>query len=474
MKLRKPGLGVDFVTNAEREKIERVESLVAHVPAAQRSPSLGSLVAQVAQPGSDNFDLQEFRFLAEQVREMSKKSDALAASGAAKELLELALPISSSEAAIRDKLVKILEPLSTPERESVYRELDLMQQIVDIRERVSEAHTDAQNARAQFDLILPEFQEKWHEIVRRSKLAPVPPSSSTAANLEALMQAYAYVTEPVMHFSRLPDESHQEAARAAAMMMVVHLATREPSVSKFLDKVTRLDLSDDGIVATQHFAVRWMRSGFTRLEIGHKLAASLALTDVPDDIEVRAPWDCWCLILPPNLMGDDNSVARIWCEGPEVRFFVSSTGTIMGPISRDMIFRESDEPGGRAFAIACDALVRGCCLALANPDDYRKRGAGTGRSSKSKRARGEAPDFGGARFMLSAPVTIDLREHLVASLSGKHEGGSPTAQFLVRGHWRNQAYGAGRALRKTIWIEPFWKGDETARVLLRNYKTRDE
>lgn len=31
---------------------------------------------------------------------------------------------------------------------------------------------------------------------------------------------------------------------------------------------------------------------------------------------------------------------------------------------------------------------------------------------------------------------------------------------LVAGHWRNQAHGEGRALRKLIWIRPFWRGPE--------------
>ncbi len=47
-------------------------------------------------------------------------------------------------------------------------------------------------------------------------------------------------------------------------------------------------------------------------------------------------------------------------------------------------------------------------------------------------------------------------------------------QFLVRGHWKNQAHGPRSSLRKRIWIKPFWKGDEHARILLRNYKVKEE
>ena len=30
----------------------------------------------------------------------------------------------------------------------------------------------------------------------------------------------------------------------------------------------------------------------------------------------------------------------------------------------------------------------------------------------------------------------------------------------VQGHWRRQVHGEGRSLRKTIWIQPFWRGPE--------------
>jgi hypothetical protein len=33
-------------------------------------------------------------------------------------------------------------------------------------------------------------------------------------------------------------------------------------------------------------------------------------------------------------------------------------------------------------------------------------------------------------------------------------------QWIVRGHWRNQAYGAGRALRRPKWIAPYTKGPD--------------
>ena len=45
-----------------------------------------------------------------------------------------------------------------------------------------------------------------------------------------------------------------------------------------------------------------------------------------------------------------------------------------------------------------------------------------------------------------------------------------TKRFVVRGHWRWQAHGTKRALRRRRWIAPFWKGPERAEGLMRNIR----
>lgn len=44
-------------------------------------------------------------------------------------------------------------------------------------------------------------------------------------------------------------------------------------------------------------------------------------------------------------------------------------------------------------------------------------------------------------------------------------------RYIVRGHWRNQAYGPGRQLHRRQWIAPFWKGPENVvEALSRTYE----
>ncbi len=416
---------------------------------------------------------------ARRLKQMLPFRELLSVSETTRKFMDIMIPISpsdpSSEDRARDQVRDLTRNLSEKELDWVSHEFHLMEKIAMLRERIEGADADAQAARAHFDAILPEFQEKWREMVRRSTLVPLPPTTSTANNLEALMMANAYMIEPVTSFSKVPGD-HQDAARAAALQMVEHLAQGMPSVQRIARKLNAAlpGWTNDAIAASQVFVVAWMRSGFAKLEIGHKLAASLALTDVPDDIEVQAPWAAWSLVVPPDLFGDEG-VARVWCEGTEVRFVVGHDGTVIGPITRDMMRRKTNQPVGHALALALDSLVRGCCLALSNPEDYKKHKAGAA-ASRPKHQRSGEPDFGQARFMLSAPITIDMRQHLLDILQGKKHGGggSPTVQFLVRGHWRNQAHGPHRSLRKQIRIEAFWKGPEEARLLLRNYKVKED
>lgn len=64
------------------------------------------------------------------------------------------------------------------------------------------------------------------------------------------------------------------------------------------------------------------------------------------------------------------------------------------------------------------------------------------------------------RFRVGRPIKLGpkIREMLEPGRSGKTW--ELEKRFVVRGHWRNQAYGAEWALRRKQWIQPFWKGSE--------------
>jgi len=257
------------------------------------------------------------------------------------------------------------------------------------------------------------------------------------------------------------------------------LARQNPELDRLLHRVRWLFFGDmpepealnrERLIA---WLILWRAQAYARLEVSHKLAAALCLTDVPDETGVRAPWEAWSLVVPDGLLpvaseGDGEAwptgtnVSRVWICGLEPLALIGGDGRMWLVESGKL-----DDPRQSAL----HNLIRGACLVLMNPDTPAKRERPRGSSSSAKGRHGP-PDLNQARFMLAAPVAIDLREHLTDVVLGR-KGASPTVQFLVRGHPRNQAYGPGHTLRRPIWVEPFWKGPEGARVLLRQHKVEE-
>lgn len=68
-------------------------------------------------------------------------------------------------------------------------------------------------------------------------------------------------------------------------------------------------------------------------------------------------------------------------------------------------------------------------------------------------------------------VDEDIKRYV---LTGKGTGTTLSYRVIVRGHWRNQAHGPGRALRKQRWIAPHVRGAELdTKIVGHNYKIGD-
>ncbi len=380
---------------------------------------------------------------------------------------------------VSDKLVEILKGLPKEDAREVLQDVQLS---LDMREQLLEStRADVQETRDAIERSylekIPRFRERWASVLARSKKVVVPPDASTANNVETAFMAAAYVFDPIT--TNIGLSEHE----------VAYLIGRFTESGSAIHKLLKLmDVTLRGKVYSgvlQSLGVEWMRSGFPKLEVGQKLAASLALTDVPDDIEVIAPWKAWSLIVPPELLGPNSpnhgNFARIWCSGTSIKFVVMSNGELLGPFTKENLERMQQtwqKHHLEKIWTSLNSLVKGACLALSNPDDYKRQSLKERSDKAAKPQRDGEPDFAVSRFMLSAPVLVDLRQTLLDHVAGRKRtslsGGSPTVQFFVRGHWRNQAHGPHRSLRKQIQIQGFWKGPEEGRVLLRNYKVKDE
>lgn len=79
---------------------------------------------------------------------------------------------------------------------------------------------------------------------------------------------------------------------------------------------------------------------------------------------------------------------------------------------------------------------------------------------------GKAPRQGRTRPQDEVTL-VDLRPMREERAEVDGTGRVYTHRWMVRGHWAQQAYGPGRALRKTIYREPFIKGPAGAPLLAR-------
>ncbi len=284
------------------------------------------------------------------------------------------------------------------------------------------------------------------------------PPNKSASNLELAGMNVAYAMDPLW---RRGGTIHDENIAT----LFHHERGKSPRLEKLMTHIlATMEVANDD-VEVQEFLFTWFRSTFARLEVGHKLAASLCLTDVPDDIEVKAPWEAWSLIVPDGVIFDPGHAVRFWVVGTTIAFMVHDGEiTAYKHYTREQLKTDKSEYA-RTYELI-NNLVRGACLALSNPAEFKKERSTVSGSSKGSNRSGP-PELTQARFLLSAPLTIDLRKEVSEYVQGTRKGVSPKVQFLVRGHWKNQPYGPKQSLRKQIWIKPFWKGDEEARVLLR-------
>ncbi len=114
-----------------------------------------------------------------------------------------------------------------------------------------------------------------------------------------------------------------------------------------------------------------------------------------------------------------------------------------------------------AYKAAVQLVVNAICYATSYPDDIDSVWPeGTPESLKQKVLNGKPKEQSRAISKLKAlgyvPVHIcgkRLSEQRISSGLPAHQEGHPATHWR-RGHWRNQAHGPARALRKLIWVMP--------------------
>lgn len=328
---------------------------------------------------------------------------------------------------------------------------------------------------------------RWARALAKQWHAP-PGEPKTANNLELLAMNVAHVTGATMQ--KLPpiDDDWKDFASRTWRAVGTHV----PEFDRVMNRCGDFYLApgvDENEVAIGDFLIAWRDSAYAKLEVGHKLAAALCLTDTAG-VEIEAPWPACSIVVPDGLIEIDGivqypdgseaesaiKVARVWCLGARPLFVVEANGKVHAMRADDVPGTDRPARIANAMRHAIINLAHGAMIALANPEDFKKQRVGKAPSPAKREPRSGPPDFAQDRYLLSKPLAIDLRDELAEHLRGRRGagGGSPKVQFLVRGHYKQQAHGPRHSLRKTIWVEPFWKGPEETRVLLRHVKVEAE
>lgn len=239
----------------------------------------------------------------------------------------------------------------------------------------------------------------------------------------------------------------------------------------------------------------WYDQALPQVVVGHKYAAALMATKVPPALlkELKAPWRAFYINIPNRmlLMWDDHlkreveisgvlvammdggnlvyaaqtnesSVGLHW-HGPPSELFQEESTYDITPFSDEL--SELDQ---RA-QLLLKRLIVGVCLAAQDKNNVKgPSGPPPAPGTSKKRHRGE-PTY--RTYVLGKPIRMDCRAAVQSYIRG--HGKSPEVQSLVSGHFKSQPYGEKRAQRKTVWVEPYWRGDEDAPVLVRPHKIVD-
>jgi len=288
------------------------------------------------------------------------------------------------------------------------------------------------------------------------------------------------------------------------MMAGAHLATRDPSIDQVDGEF--LDVQDDTEAA---LVMNWAEHGKRVFSFEKGMYEALRDTDIPGDLvcaEVQLPFPCIRLLLslsPQNILvwldQDTDGVIVVGVFAPhdidgvnrpvgrvhvlDRWGFICLSGDVGLRVEDALASIFEDAISGGTDAKFGDELLRVIVNAVlyissprANMEPYdldtelrllreklnrtkarRKRNRVERAIAKAELRRGEIV----VRRPASKLPAID-----------EGGGGHLSYQFRVRGHWRNQACGPQRSLRRRLWIEPYWKGPDTAEVLMRDYSVR--
>jgi len=275
--------------------------------------------------------------------------------------------------------------------------------------------------------------------------------------------------------------------------------TATQAVAEVVQELHRLDnggFSDVQLQEAAAFGFSWVSCSFPTVEVGHKLAASLASTVLSEELinQVASPWPCFMIRVPAGVLG----VGECWEiidttylgeKHAKVRTLTCvNTGGASGcvaasgvhPSVSDLLTESNllnnpgdvipnlDLPRLERIYLLMNRIVCGVLVEMDSPE--KKRAISKGPKYASGLDRHGLP--ANWNFKLTRPVKVDVREAVRDYVDGTRRG-KLSLQHLVRGHHKMQRCGQGGSERKWIHVEPYWRGPEDAPIALRSHTLGD-
>lgn len=297
-----------------------------------------------------------------------------------------------------------------------------------------------------------------------------------------------------------PVDAHVESVIMGFCISWGTFESRHVKISSVARALVQTLLSSSDFMKFISEGARWYACAMPVVRVEAKMAAALIFTDLPPDVvdaSIKLPWPCFKILPMDDCLGGENPVRDIsvhaWrrdeTSPPRLRMTVyfkdhaTCLTREVPSLSRLATLSEDEDEDDMAMIgmtksdirtmSLCGKLVIGTCLRMSDPESVRKRSPAAVKASGYLGPARSSTSPTATEFVLTGTVKVDLRKELSDYASGRPGFRYKKVQWLVRGHWRNQAHGPGRSERKVIWIEPFFKGSENAPIAVKTHVLND-
>jgi hypothetical protein len=242
---------------------------------------------------------------------------------------------------------------------------------------------------------------------------------------------------------------------------------------------------------------RWAEGGYPTVEMGHKFAAALLVSNIAPEMleDMKAPWRSFAINVPDNLI-------FLWCEKSKARVpvrqilvlqindqtgcwsFTAYTDTVIvwqycppkdllvqrWPEDKSQNFEASTMSDLDTYAVSLiGRLIVTTCAAMMIHNMSVPTGPGHAAHATARKKGAEPPQMP-SMYKVGRPIKVDFRDHVRAISSGEKDVSQVSVRTFVKGHIRYWPHNK----EKIIMIDPYWRGPEDAAILVRPHVIIDK